>query len=80
MSQTPVPPDPIMRQINDLTDAERDVLGQIAMNCDKGHDLAIIQSLLDKELIGMAQLGVYFTPIYVHIRWCEWCSRYYNEE
>jgi hypothetical protein len=71
--------DPIRRQIDELTDEEREVLGQIAMNCDEGHDPAILQSLLDKELIEQEATG-YFTPIYIHVRWCQWCSDHYGDQ
>lgn len=72
--------------ITKLTEPQRDVLGQIATNNDGGHHPRTIAALLKKELIketeserlpGRFPLWIkhYYTPLHVHIAWCEWCSK-----
>lgn len=74
-----------------LTEKQRDVLGQIAMNCDLGHHPWTLAVLLKKGLIeehveerrdrlGTFCVKRYSVPIHVHVRWCQWCSEHYSEE
>ena len=74
----------ILRQLMDydfdeLPEREREVLGFIAVNQDRGHPRTALKFLMDRELIRECEDG-YFVPLPVHIAWCEWCSKNYKEE
>ena len=73
-----------------LPPRQRDVLGFIAINWDKGHRPATIKALLRKGLIeeageeelrfkdGLPPMRImhYAVPLDVHIAWCEWCNEW----
>lgn len=67
--------------LSTLTPPEFDVLGQIALNNDTGHDPAIIQTLINRELIehheenGVTAVTV---PIHVHYAWSQRCAEIYD--
>jgi hypothetical protein len=72
-----------------LTEKQRDLLGHIAMLGGSGHPRTI-ESLLKRGLIeeysetlpGRFPVVIkrYTMPIWVHIQWCEWCSRHCAED
>lgn len=74
---------------SNLNQTELDVLGLIAMDIDQGHDPRIIESLLDKGLIEKKSYEMkgfppvlitnLIMPIHVHIAWCQWCSKQFDE-
>jgi hypothetical protein len=72
--------------IDKLTKHQQNVLGNIAINLDTGHnprtlktltDLGLIQSYKE-DLRSPGQLTVtitrYYVPLPIHIKWCAWCS------
>lgn len=79
-----------MSRFEKLSKQETDVLGQIAINVDGGHNRQVIASLLSKGYIeeyeetlpGWPPVKVkrYSVPIGVHIRWCSWCDENYEGE
>ncbi|MHC4510751.1 MAG: hypothetical protein ACYTAO_17650 [Planctomycetota bacterium] len=74
-----------MADIDALSESQRDVLGQIAMNQDGGHNPRTLKSLLKRGLIEVAlawdrrfwpavQIRRYSVPVHVHVAWCAWCT------
>lgn len=67
-----------------LTEKQREVLGEIAVNQDGGHHRRTLESLqrkgfivsVDEVLGGRFPVHIkrWYTPVHVHIAWCEWCS------
>lgn len=77
---------PIKQLISELSEEEREVLGQIAMNMDSGHDPVIVEKLVNLLLVESDEdsflrntFGVavrrYYTPLHVHLAWCAWCAK-----
>ncbi len=73
-----------------LTEKQQQVLGLIAMNEDAGHHPQVLKSLVNKGLIeaykedshdryGKLVITKYRMPLPVHIEWCNWCSKQYEE-
>lgn len=74
-----------------LTEAQRNVLGLIAIGQDGGHNprtLAVLERLglivgHDGQVstpLGPMQVRRWDVPVAVHIQWCEWCSTQVDEE
>jgi hypothetical protein len=64
-----------------LSKKEQDVLGNIAINLDGGHNSKTIKALLKKGLIieteehqGALTIKHYAVPLPIHMQWCYWCS------
>jgi hypothetical protein len=75
------------QEIDALNDQQRHTLGCIAMNEDGGHPQATLLALIRRGLIvrvdvkdGNCTIHHYETPIPVHIAWCEWCSKHFQED
>jgi hypothetical protein len=60
--------------LNALTEDEQNVLGWIYIHEDTGHDLYVVQSLLEKGWIVKEGTGYTYPCFAAHIIWCEWCS------
>jgi hypothetical protein len=69
---------------------QREVLGEIAIGQDGGHNKRILQVLAEKGLIVGYQQALpghppvtvtrWEVPLDVHIQWCEWCTQRVDEE
>lgn len=82
-----LPPTTVTPTINFgvLSPQQRDVIDQIGCNIDIGHHPRTLDSLERMGLIesfnevlgGRFPIRVkrYEMPLWVHIQWCEWCSR-----
>lgn len=72
-----------------LTLAQRDVLGQIAIGQDGGHHPRTLAALAEQCLIvgyetveGHPPLHVvrWEVPVHIHIQWAAWCANQSDEE
>lgn len=80
---------PVVLDMDRLTPTQRDVLGQIALGNDGGHNPRTIAALKrmglivghldDGESFGV-RVTRYELPIPVHMQWCEWCANQPDDE
>ncbi len=76
----------ILDIIQTLTPKQQDTLSRIAIDDDNGVNPSIANVLIKKGLIekfeeknGMLTIYRYRVPLSVHIAWCEWCSKQFDE-
>ena len=70
--------------IDKLTDAQKDALGRIAINEDKGINPKVANTLIqlgyvesfEEKLRGFPPVVItrYRVPLHAHMAWCKWCA------
>jgi hypothetical protein len=74
-------------EFGSLSKTQFEVLGRISFGDDSCVSRSTARALIKRGLIvqedqqsGILKIFRYYMPIDVHIRWCEWCSKNYNDD